>query len=327
MGKIRKPRSGSLAVRPRKRASKQNARIASWPNSEETKLLGFAGFKAGMTHMTMIDDTPGSPTKGHEISVPVTVVETPPLFVFGLRAYSRGASGLKTFSDVYAKDINIAEMLNLKKSNYEEALKKIEENVDRVCDVRVLAVTAPYKTGFGRKKPDVVEIAVGGKNAKEKLEFCKGILGKEVRVSDVFAEGERVDVVSVTKGKGWQGAVKRFGVHLQRRKATGRRRHVGTLGPWHPARVMYTTPMAGQMGYHKRTEHNKRILKIAKGEEVNPKGGFLNYGVVKNECVLVKGSVGGPCKRLVKFRKAMRITEKPAKPEIKYISKESKQGA
>jgi large subunit ribosomal protein L3 len=275
----------------------------------------------------MIDDTPGSPTKGHEISVPVTVVETPPLFVFGLRAYSRGASGLKTFSDVYAKDINIAEMLNLKKSNYEEALKKIEENVDRVCDVRVLAVTAPYKTGFGRKKPDVVEIAVGGKNAKEKLEFCKGILGKEVRVSDVFAEGERVDVVSVTKGKGWQGAVKRFGVHLQRRKATGRRRHVGTLGPWHPARVMYTTPMAGQMGYHKRTEHNKRILKIAKGEEVNPKGGFLNYGVVKNECVLVKGSVGGPCKRLVKFRKAMRITEKPAKPEIKYISKESKQGA
>lgn len=329
MGKIRKPRSGSLAVRPRKRASKQNARIASWPISEERKLLGFAGFKAGMTHVTMIDDQPGSSTKGQEISVPVTVVETPPLFVFGLRAYSSDSTGLKTFSDVYAKDVDkkIAEMLNLKKSNYEEAMKKIEGNIDRVNDVRVLALTAPYKTGFGRKKPDVVEIAVGGKNAKEKLEFCKELLGKEVRVGDVFADGEYVDTISITKGKGWQGAVKRFGVHLQRRKATGRRRHVGTLGPWHPARVMYTTPMAGQMGYHKRTEHNKRILKVARGEEVNPKGGFLNYGVVKNDCVLIKGSVGGPCKRMVKLRKAMRVSVKPIKPEIKYISKESKQGA
>ncbi|NYZ76554.1 50S ribosomal protein L3 [Candidatus Micrarchaeota archaeon] len=327
MGKIRKPRSGSRAFRPRKRAGSQNARIVSWPAMNETKLLGFAGFKAGMTHLLMIDDHEGSPTKGHEISVPVTVVETPSLLVLGLRAYSSDVCGLMAFSDAYANiDKKIAERINLKKNRFEDAMKKIESNVDSIKDVRILAITAPDKTGFGRKKPDVIEIAVGGKNAKEKLEFCKGIIGKEVKPADVFSDGEYVDAISITKGKGWQGAVKRFGVHLQRRKATGRRRHVGTLGPWHPARVMYTTPMAGQMGYHKRTEINKRILKIAGKDEVNPKGGFLNYGFVKNDCMLIKGSVGGPCKRMIKFRKSIRENGKPVKPEIKYISKESKQG-
>jgi large subunit ribosomal protein L3 len=329
MGKIRKPRSGSRAFRPRKRASRQNARIVSWPKSEEARLLGFAGYKAGMTHILMTDDYEGSPTKGHEISVPVTVVETPSLFVLGLRAYSSDVCGLRAFSDVYANNIDkkIAERINLKKNKFEDAIKKIESNADSIKDVRILAITAPDRTGFGRKKPDIVEVAVGGKTPKEKLEFCKSMLGKEVKASDVFADGEYVDAISITTGKGWQGAVKRFGVHLQRRKATGRVRHVGTLGPWHPARVMYTTPMAGQMGYHKRTEINKRILRIAGKDEVNPKGGFLHYGVVRNECILIKGSVGGPCKRMIKLRKSIREKGKPTKPEIKYISKESKQGA
>jgi len=330
MGKIRKPRSGSRAFRPRKRASNQNARIGSWPKLEETKLLGFAGYKAGMTHITMIDDYEGSPTKGHEVSVPVTVLETPSLFVLGLRAYSSSdARCLETFSDVYANNIDkkLAESIHLKKNNFDDAMKKVDGKVDSIKDVRVLALTAPGKTGFGRKKTDVIEIAVGGKTPKDKLEFCKSIIGKEVKFSDVFSEGEYVDAISITKGKGWQGAVKRFGVHLQRRKATGRRRHVGTLGPWHPARVMYTTPMAGQMGYHKRTEINKRILKIAGKDDANPKGGFPNYGFVKNDCVLIKGSLGGPCKRMIKLRKSWREKAKPTKPEIKYISKESKQGA
>jgi large subunit ribosomal protein L3 len=329
MGKVIKPRSGSRAFRPRKRASRQNARITSWPEFEETKLLGFAGFKAGMTHIIMVDDYEGSPTKGHEVSVPVTVVETPSLLVLGLRAYSSDVYGLKSFSDVYANNIDkkIAERINLKKNNFDEVMKKVERTIDAIKDVRVLALTSPERTGFGRKNPDVVEIAVGGKTPKEKWEFCKSILGKEVKVSEVFSDGEYVDAISVTKGKGWQGAVKRFGVHLQRRKATGRRRHVGTLGPWHPARVMYTTPMAGQMGYHKRTELNKRILKIGGKDEANPKGGFLNYGVVMNDCVLIKGSVGGPCKRMIKLRKSIRKSVKPAKLEIKYISKNSKQGA
>jgi len=330
MGKIHKPRSGSLAVRPRKRARRQNARITSWPHIEEQSILGFAGYKAGMTYLLMIDDQPDSPTKGHEIMVPVTVVETPSLFVYGLRAYSQTTDGLKTLADLYANNLDkkILEKLKIKKyDGYETAIKKIESNLEKISDLRILALMSPERTGFGKKKAERIEIEIGGKNAKERFEYCKNLLGKEINAKDAFKEGEYVDAVSVTKGKGWQGAIKRFGIHLQRRKATGRVRHVGTLGPWHPAKVMYTVPMAGQMGYHKRTELNKRILKIGEDVDITPKGGFLNYGVVKNPYLLIKGSVGGPVKRLIKFRKAIRTRRKPLKPEIMYISKESKQGA
>ena len=86
MGKIRKHKSGSRAVRPRKRADSQNPRIACWPQITDVGALGFAGFKAGMTHASMIDDS-NAPTKGLEVSYPVTVVEVPPLTVFGARAY------------------------------------------------------------------------------------------------------------------------------------------------------------------------------------------------------------------------------------------------
>ena len=93
---------------------------------------------------------------------------------------------------------------------------------------------------------------------------------------------------------------------------------------------MWTVAQAGQMGYHKRTEFNKKILKIGENttvSEVNPDGGFINYGLVKNDYVLVKGSLPGPSKRLVILRKAIRpkSTDESA-PQINFISTESKQG-
>jgi large subunit ribosomal protein L3 len=81
--------------------------------------------------------------------------------------------------------------------------------------------------------------------------------------------------------------------------------------------------MAGQLGFQTRTELNKRILKIGEnGEEINPKGGFKNYGIVKTNYLLLEGSVPGPKKRLVRLRAAIR----PPKirflvPEIKEIVK------
>ena len=331
MGKINRPRHGSMAFRPRKRAESQTPSIRTWPDVQEACLLGFAGYKAGMTHITMVDDEPGSVTKGHEISVPVTVVETPPLRVFCLRAYKQTPYGRVVLGDAFAEKIDekVRKIFTLPKKSDGSALKEIEAHLDSVCDVRVLAHTMPSSCGFGKKVPEVLEIAVGGKSAKEKFEYAKSLLGKEVKVSDFVKDGEFIDTISVTKGKGWQGAVKRFGVDMQRRKATNRYRHVGTLGPWHPPYVMYTVPMAGQTGYHKRTEYNKRVLKVGSAKEkITPNGGFLNYGVVKNDFLLIKGSVGGPAKRLIRFRKALRMQgAKPQKPEIKYISLESKQGA
>ena len=101
------------------------------------------------------------------------------------------------------------------------------------------------------------------------------------------------------------------------------------IGPW-VLRVVDQYQWQGQRGTQ-RTEYNKKILKIGEAEqadEVNPDGGFVKYGVVKNNYLLLKGSLPGPSKRLVIFRKAIRPHGKHDNaPQISYISTASKQGA
>ena len=167
---------------------------------------------------------------------------------------------------------------------------------------------------------------------EEKLNTALELLGNEVKASDILNEGQFVDAIATTKGKGFQGVVKRWGIRIQYGKAVraGKGRHVGSIGPWTPSRTMWTVAQAGQMGYHKRTEFNKKILKIASADEVdqiNPDGGFVKYGLVKNDYVLVKGSLPGPSKRLVILRQPIRPNNKSEDiPQINYISTKSKQG-
>ena len=192
-------------------------------------------------------------------------------------------------------------------------------------DIRILVHTQPRKVpSISKKKPDVMEIALSGK-LEEKFEYAKNLLGREISVEDVFAVGQFVDVSAITKGKGIQGPVKRFGVKIRKRKhRVAKGRHIGTLGdrgtqtPWY-------VPMAGQTGYHQRCEYNKKILNIS-SDDINPKGGFVNYGLVRNQYLLVKGTIPGPKKRLIRLRQAVRPTESPKPAEITYISLESKQG-
>lgn len=292
MTDIHKPRRGSLAFRPRKRARSQMPSVNFWPSTPDVRLLGAAGYKAGMTQICHVDDSENV-TKGQEITSAVTVLEVPPMYVYGIRGYKKN----RNVTDVLVQDEAVLRKLGIKKKSSREL------SPDSVDEVSLLVFTQPEKTGIGKKHPERMEIRVGGADTKAKLDFSKGLLGKELSPKDIFKPGEYVDVVSVTKGKGWQGAIKRFGVAKQRPKATGKVRHVGTLGQWHPAYILYTAPRAGQMGYHKRTELNKRILKIGENvDEVNPKGGFPHYGFVKNHYVLIKGSVPGPVKRLVRLR-------------------------
>ena len=91
---------------------------------------------------------------------------------------------------------------------------------------------------------------------------------------------------------------------------------------------MFTIPRAGQMGFHQRTEYNKRILKIGEnGSEITPEGGFPHYGVVRNEFVLVSGSVPGSVKRLIRMRDAIRPPAKTYEGvNLLYVSTSSKQG-
>jgi len=309
-----KPRHGSMAYWPRKRAKTQNASVY-WPESEEKRILGVAGYKAGMTHISYIDPTE-SPTKGQEIVSAATVIEVPPVTVYGIRHYDKKNS----IGDLLAEDEAV-----LKKAGVRKKKAKKEIKAENIVDVRLLVYTQPSKTGMGKKRIEKMELGCGGKDINEKIEFAKSLLGKEVKISEIFKAGEYVDITSVTKGKGWQGPVKRYGISTQRRKATGKVRHVGTLGPFKPPYVQYTAPQAGQVGYHKRTELNKMVLKIGSNpDEINPKSGFENYGFVKNDYLLVKGSIPGPVKRLVKVRTAVRMQGVQKEPQVVFVSAESR---
>tara|TARA_B100000459_G_scaffold48218_1_gene25442 strand:+ start:114 stop:422 length:309 start_codon:yes stop_codon:yes gene_type:complete len=101
------------------------------------------------------------------------------------------------------------------------------------------------------------------------------------------------------------------------------------MGDFGTGYVRKTIRQGGQTGYHQRTEYNKRILSIASAEDkaITPSGGFLRYGEVNSDYVLVKGSLPGPAKRLVRFRDATRGSDKVEHPyEITYVSTSSKQG-
>jgi large subunit ribosomal protein L3 len=299
-----------MAYRPRKRASNQNARVY-WQDSEEKRVLGFAGYKAGMMHVAYVDES-NSPTKGQEIVTAATVLEVPAMMVYGARCYD----GVNSMGDILTEDEKLIKLAGFKKPKKPKPM--VEEEIK---DVRLLAFAMPSKTNFGKKHIEKMEIGCGGKDSKEKLEYAKSLIGKELKIGEVFKSGDLVDLIAVTKGKGWQGPAKRFGTNLQRRKATGKRRHVGSQGPFKPAYLMYTIPKAGQMGYHKRTEINKMVMKIGdKPEEVNPSCGFPAYGFVKGDYVVVKGSVPGPAKRMVKLRLAVRGS--PGKEvSMSYISR------
>jgi large subunit ribosomal protein L3 len=211
----------------------------------------------------------------------------------------------------------------------QNGFKKMRENLDKISEFRLLAATQPRLTGVPKKTPELIEIKVDGATVKEQLEYVKTLLGKTVSITEIFKEGQYLDVISVTKGKGFQGPVKRFGVKIRDRKSRKTKRGIATLGPWKPSRVLYTVARAGQMGYYQRTEYNKRLLKIGtNGAEISPKGGFLRYGPVKGAYLVVSGSIPGPTKRLIRLRYPVRpprrIPEAP--PKIVSVSLESPQG-
>ncbi|NYZ78036.1 50S ribosomal protein L3 [Candidatus Micrarchaeota archaeon] len=320
MGK-KSPKKGSRAFWHRKRAPKLVSRVRSWPSGANAGkgLLGFAAFKAGMTHVLMIDDTE-SPTKGQEVTHAATILEVPPLFVYAIVAYESTPYGLKAFAQITATNAPKAfsEVLPLAKKTG-KTIEEVEKSISRASEVRVLAFTQPEKTGFASKKSKPLEIGVGGANAAEKFAVAREFLGKEVGFSQVFSEGDFVDVIAVTKGKGWQGVVKRFGIALNPRKATKSRRHGGSIGGERQAKVFYTVPRAGQTGFHRRTDFNKRILKISKdASEVSLTGAVSHYGKLRCEFILLEGSVPGSSKRIIRLRKPLfkRVSRKPELKEI-----------
>ncbi|MGQ9529925.1 MAG: 50S ribosomal protein L3 [Candidatus Bathycorpusculaceae bacterium] len=332
--KTHAPRHGSLAYLPRKRAKRLLARIRFWPKieAETPRLLGFMGYKAGMTYVFAIEDRKRSPNYGKEVMRPATILETPPMLVCAIRAYTKNAYGMQTITEAWMKDPpeELERVFTLPENfSTEENLKKIEENLDKATKIRVIAITQPKQTSVPKKKPDIAEIEVGGGTIQQQLEYAKNLLGKTVNPAEIFKEGQYVDIIAISTGKGFQGPVKRWGVTILQHKGRKTKRGIATLGPWNPHHVMYSVPRAGQMGFHQRTEYNKRILRIGKdGKEVTPKGGFIRYGIVRGPYILLDGSVPGPEKRPIKIRYPARPPKQAPEelPRITQISLESPQG-
>ncbi|MGC9105743.1 MAG: 50S ribosomal protein L3 [Thermoprotei archaeon] len=337
--KLSSPRRGSAGLRPRKRAQELLPTPRSWPalTLEKPTLLGFVGYKVGMTHVIMVDDKETSPNYGKEVYVPVSILETPPIVPLALRVYVPDAWGEpQSYVELWGEipqglriDKAIGKFFKSNSAKKDEILKKIEAVKDRIAFVRAIVATQPHKIpSLGKKKPDLVEIQVDGGSVDERINYLLNVLGKEISVEQVFKEGQLIDIIGVTKGKGFAGVIKRYGVvelprwHKHRKGS----RKVGARGPSVPTPSY--VPQPGKMGFHRRTEYNKRILKIGTDPNmINPAGGFPHYGLVRNTYLIVEGSVIGAVKRPLFLRYPIRPTWTPkGAPDIRYIDLSSKQG-
>lgn len=328
------PRHGSLAYLPRHRAKKPVARIRYWPKiSEDTpRLLGFLGYKAGMTYVFTIEDRKRSPNFGKEVMRAATIIETPPIVVCGIRTYTHSQYGLQQQTECWMKNppAELERTLVLPENfNTEEMLQKISEGINETTKVRAIVATQPVQANISKKKPELTEVEIGGGTIQQQIDYAQNLLGKTVTPEEIFKNGQYIDIAAITTGKGWQGPVKRWGVTVLQAKGRKTKRGIATLGPWSPRHLMYSIPRAGQMGYHQRIEYNKRILKMGKDpKEVNVKGGFIRYGDLRSSYILIEGSIPGTEKRTIKLRYPARppseLSDVP--PQVTHISVESSQG-
>jgi large subunit ribosomal protein L3e len=365
--KFEAPRRGNLGFRPKKRTKKHSGKIRSFPrDTDKTKqchLTAFRGYKAGMTHVLRGVDRPGALMHKREVVDAVSIIETPPMVVVGVVGYVETPAGLRTLTTVFAEHLSeefkrrcYKNWYKSKKKaftkyakKYENGAESIDSELNRIAKyasvVRVIAHTQVKKlSGLRLKAAHIMEIQVnGGADAAAKVDFAKSLFEKEINVDSVFAKDENIDVIGVTKGKGFEGVTTRWGTTRLPRKTHRGLRKVACIGSWHPARVSDTVPRAGQNGYFHRTEMNKKIYRVGKaGDEkscmteadlteksINPMGGFVHYGEIKNDWLMVKGAVVGVKKRALVLRKSL-VPHSSRKSletiDIKFIDTSSKLG-
>ncbi len=308
-------RHGSLQFYPRVRA-KEFLPSVNWNSillKKEPGLLGFVGYKVGMMSAYVKDNTANSLTKGKRIIVPVTILECPTIKILSIRFYKNKKITGEVMNKVSDKELK--RMIKLPKNIH----KKIEDfREGEYDDIRLVVYSEVKKTGI-KKTPDIVEIGVAGE-LSQKLEFAKNNFFKEISVKDFIKEGI-VDVRGVTKGKGLQGTVKRFGLTLKGHKSEKGQRTLGSGGPWHPSRVDFTQPRAGQMGFFTRVVYNNKIIFIGSSNEkdINPSSGFNRFGKIKSDYILLQGSVQGPQKRQLLITMPLRPTKDQTKKNYEFL--------
>jgi len=371
--KFSAPRHGSMGFYPKKRAKRHRGKVKAFPKDDAKKpvhLTSFLGFKAGMTHIVREVDRPGSKGGAREIVEAVTVIETPPLVCVGMVGYIETPRGLRALKTVWAEHINVEckrrfykNWSKSKKKAFTKAClkwkdevgkKEIEKDLNQIkkyCQVvRVLCHTQQQLLRRRQKKAHIMEIQLNGGSIADKVNFAREHFEKKVPIKSVFSKDEMIDIIGVTKGKGFKGVTSRWHTKKLPRKTHKGLRKVACIGAWHPSRIQYTVARAGQKGYHHRTEINKKIYDIRDGfhmkdgklvqnnaatdydladKSINPMGGFPHYGLVKQDFVMIKGCCVGPKKRVLTLRKSLLVhTKRKALEEIKlkFIDTSSKMG-
>ena len=185
------PRRGSLAYSPRIRAKSMEARIRAWPklDSEEPKILAHCGFKAGCVQIVSIDDREKTPNAGKQLVSLGTVLVTPPVLILGIRGYSKDHEGRHAEFDVYADDIpkNIAKEISLKSK--EGALENAEKRLKRIKEIFAIVAVSPRAAGLEQKKPYIFEASVSGGDVQKQFTHVKEVLGKEIKIDQIFETG------------------------------------------------------------------------------------------------------------------------------------------
>jgi len=306
-------------------------------------LTAFMGYKAGMTHILRTVSKRGSALHNEETVEPVSIIDTPEMVVVGIVGYVHTAKGLRSLGTLWSTHLASEVKRRFYKNWYHGKKKAFTKYVaarqkagndleaktiarfKSSCDViRVLAHTQISKTPLAprQKKAHLMEIQVNGGSIDEKVTYGRSLFETPVAVSDVFSKDEMVDILGVTKGHGYKGVVSRWGVTRLPRKTHRGLRKVACIGSWHPARVSFQVARAGQKGYFHRTEINKKIYMIgakhqnntvfnAKTEQdltdktINPLGGFVHYGLVNNDFLMIKGAIVGTKKRVITLRKSL----------------------
>ena len=305
------PRKGSLQFWPRKRVSKFLPRV-NWDSiSDGRKIKGFIAYKAGMASAYVKDSTEHSMTKGKKIIIPVTIIECPPMKIFSTRFYKNGIVVKDVLSENLDKELK--KKLKLPKTNKGKIEEIKSESYD---DIRVICYSV-VKDSKIKKKPDLTEMGLVG-TVEEKLNFVKEHSNKELSVLNIFEKSQLVDVRGLTKGHGLQGPVKRFGITLKSHKSEKGRRRPGNLGPWHPARVTFRAPQAGQLGMFTRIVYNSKIIDLKKSADKSIKN-IKNYGETNTDYIIIKGSVQGPAKRQLLITSPLKQTKKQLKKKYELI--------
>merc|ERR1711993_164112 len=345
--KFSAPRHGSLKFLPKKRCTRPRGTPKSFPKDDASKpihLTAFIGFKAGMTHVVREGAKPGSAINKKEVVECATIVETPPLKVVGVTGYINTPDGPRSIKTVWAAHLSdevrrrfYKNWFCSKKKAFSKASKRWEsedgkKSIDKdlallkkyAVSIRAICHTQMKDLSIRQKKAHLIEIQVNGGSIAEKVDWCKDNFEKEVAVNSVFNRDEMIDCIGITKGRGYHGVTSR----------------------WHTKKL----PRKTQKGFHHRTEINKKVYRVGAGyhtvdgkevrnnaatevditdKSINPVGGFVHYGLVKNDFVMIKGGVIGPKKRAITLCKSLlKQTSRAAMENVnlKFIDTTSKMG-